>query len=107
MKKLRVNKTELAERVAARAGVGEREVYKILNATIEEIQLAVMGGEEVALTDFGVFQAKRRAARAARNPRTGVAQTVPARTVPVFRVAINFRNRVIAAFKARETKTEG
>lgn len=107
MKQLRVNKKELTRRVAERAGVKEPEARKIINAAIEEIQSAVMDGEVVALTDFGVFQAKQRAARAARNPQTGVAQTVPGRTVPVFRVAINFRNRVIAAFEGRRAETEG
>lgn len=98
----RVNKKELTERVAARTGMGEREVHKVVNALIEEIQSAVMGGEKIALTDFGVFQPVQRAARAARNPRNGVAQTVPARTVPVFRVAVNFRDRVIAAHKGAQ-----
>jgi len=97
MKQSPVNKKELTQRVAARAGVGEREAHKVINAFIEEVQSAVMGGERVALTDFGVFEGRMRAARAARNPRTGEAQTVPARTVPVFRVAMKFRDRVIGA----------
>jgi DNA-binding protein HU-beta len=93
----RLNKKELAGRVAARTGMGQREVHKVVNALIEEIQSAVMGGEKVAFTDFGVFQPVKRAPRAARNPQSGEATTVPARTVPVFRVALNFRDRVIAA----------
>jgi hypothetical protein len=44
-------------------------------------------GDEVSISGLGIFSAKLRAARQARNPRTGEAISVPAMKVPKFRAA--------------------
>jgi len=44
-------------------------------------------GEEVSVAGFGIFAVKDRAARVARNPKTGEPVNVPAKRVPKFKPA--------------------
>jgi len=96
-----VNKKELARRVALHAGLNDVEANTIVGVVVDEIRKAVIEGEQVSLANFGVFEGRYRAARTGRNPRTGEAKEVPARTAPVFRVAKNFREAVAAAAETR------
>jgi len=49
---------------------------------------------EVSIAGLGIFSAKKRAARTARNPRTGAAIQVPAMRVPKFRPAKALKDAV-------------
>ncbi|HHT9156820.1 MAG TPA: HU family DNA-binding protein [Candidatus Tripitaka californicus] len=51
-------------------------------------------GHRIELRDFGVFEIRQRAARKARNPRTGAEAFVPAKNVVVFKVGKLMRERV-------------
>ena len=51
-------------------------------------------GEEVSVAGFGIFEAKTRAARTARNPRTGESIKVPAMKTPKFRAAKALKDAV-------------
>ena len=48
---------------------------------------ALRRGDEVKITNFGVFEVRTRAARPGRNPRTGAFVPIPPRQVVVFRAA--------------------
>lgn len=65
-----------------------------VKAVFDEIQRAVANGESVTLPGFGSFKAVARAARVARNPKTGEELTVPARRVPVFKAGKAFKDAV-------------
>lgn len=91
-----VTKKELVRRAAYRAGVNAEIVAEVMEAFTEEIKTAVANGEQVTLPGFGVFESRERAARTARSPKSGEPVSVPARTVPAFRVSGAFRNYVIA-----------
>ena len=82
-----MNKQALAEKIAERIGAtkadGERAVEVIIATITSELQ----AGNEVSLAGLGIFSAKMRAARTARNPRTGEPIQVPAMRVPKFRAA--------------------
>jgi len=60
---------------------------KVVNAAALVIKAAVEEGEKVMIRDFGTFSMKDRAARTARNPKTGEAVQVPAKTVLVFKAS--------------------
>ena len=66
-----MNKTELTEKMAARTGLTKKDAALALDAALESIQEALAQGDKVALMGFGSFEVKNRAARTARNPRTG------------------------------------
>jgi DNA-binding protein HU-beta len=88
-----MNKTQLVDALAERLG-DRRTAAAAVDGLLETIVDRVRSGEQVALTGFGVFEGRARAARTARNPRTGVAVAVPATTVPAFRPGAGFRAAV-------------
>ncbi|MGD9527550.1 HU family DNA-binding protein [Pseudonocardia sp.] len=85
-----MNKTQLVEAVTARIG-DRRTAQAAVDGVLETIVRTVGAGESVSLAGFGVFESRARAARTARNPRTGEAVAVPATTVPAFRPGAGFR----------------
>ena len=58
---------------------------------------AVQKGDSVTITGFGVFEQRRRAARVARNPRTGETVKVKPTSVPAFRPGAQFKAVVSGA----------
>jgi DNA-binding protein HU-beta len=89
-----VNKAELIDALSARLSADKRAAAQALDAVLTEIQNIVTKGEKVAITGFGVFEKKVRAARTARNPRTGEAVKVKKTSVPAFRPGAGFRELV-------------
>ncbi len=70
---------EVAEIVSSRQTAGE-----VVDCILKTIQGALERGERVSVSGFGSFTAERRAARKARNPRTGEEIEVEAKRVPRF-----------------------
>ena len=66
-----MNKTELINVVAKNAELSRKDADKAVNAAFEAIAAALKAGEKVSVVGFGGFEVKERAARTARNPRTG------------------------------------
>lgn len=88
-----MNKTQLVDALADRLG-DRRTAAAAVEGLLETIVDKVRSGETVTLTGFGVFESRARAARVARNPRTGETVEVPATTVPAFRPGTGFRAAV-------------
>lgn len=104
-----MNKTELIDAIAAHPTVVDKKTAAaVLEATLTEIQNAVTKGDKVSLTGFGVFEKRARAARMARNPRTGEAVKVKKTSVPAFRPGAGFKETVsvgkVAAPAKKATK---
>jgi DNA-binding protein HU-beta len=95
-----VNKAELIDALAARLG-DKKSAASALDAVLAEIQTAVTKGDKVAITGFGVFEKRVRAARTARNPRTGEAVKVKKTSVPAFRPGASFRDQVASGKVAK------
>jgi DNA-binding protein HU-beta len=70
-----------------------------LEAVIDTVYSAVARGERVALTGFGIFERRERAARMARNPATGATVRVKKTAVPVFRAGTEFKEITSGARK--------
>ena len=98
-----VNKAELIEALAGRLG-DKRSATSALDAVLAEIQAAVAKGDKVAITGFGVFEKRVRAARTARNPRTGEAVKVKKTSVPAFRAGASFKEMVASGKVPRVAK---
>jgi len=88
-----MNKSQLVNALAARIG-DRRMAATAVDGLIATIVDTVKDGESVSISGFGVFERRARAARVARNPRTGEAVAVPAATVPAFRPGSGFRSAV-------------
>jgi DNA-binding protein HU-beta len=99
-----MNKTQLVDALAARIG-DRRTAANAVDGLLETIVDTVKGGDQVSITGFGVFEARDRAARVARNPRTGDTVDVPATTVPAFRPGAGFRTAVSGAVSTPAPRT--
>ena len=90
-----MNKAELIEALSGRLG-DRKSATAALDAVLAEIQNAVTKGDKVSITGFGVFEKRVRAARTARNPRTGESVKVKKTSVPAFRPGAGFKELVAA-----------
>ena len=80
-----MNKTELINAVAEKAGLSKKAAEAVVSAMLETITGALKEGDKVQLVGFGSFEVKKRAARTGRNPKTKEAIEIPASVVPVFK----------------------
>jgi DNA-binding protein HU-beta len=66
-----LNRTELAQQVASRAGIDSNQAKKAVDAVVDSITEELSRGGEVSLSGFGKFSVSDRAARQGVNPATG------------------------------------
>ena len=91
-------KSELIERLAAEnAHLTHIEVERVVNVVLGRMTAALGEGGRVELRGFGAFSVRSRPARAGRNPRTGEAVDVPAKSVPFFKSGKELRERLNAS----------
>ena len=86
-----MNKGELIEVLAEKNDLKKSEAEKILNSLIDIITSTLKSGGEIAITGFGTFSVKKRAARTGINPRTQEKIQIPAMTVPKFKAGKTFK----------------
>ena len=94
-----MNKSELIDALAGKLGVGKREAQTSVDAILDTITRAVVAGEKVAITGFGIFEKVERGARTARNPRTGATVKVKKTHIPKFRPGAELKAVVSGAKK--------
>ena len=80
-----MNKAELINAVAEKAGLSKKDTETVVNATIDVIAGTLADGDKVQLVGFGAFEVKSRAERTGRNPKTKEEIKIPASQVPVFK----------------------
>ena len=74
--------------------ISAKDIATVTDAVLSTIVRSVAKGESVTITGFGVFEKRQRAARVARNPRTGQPVKVRPTKVPAFRAAEGFKAEV-------------
>ena len=89
-----MNKEELVKEVAKKAKVSQKAAADVLTATIDTVQKTVAKGKKVTLVGFGTFESRKRKARTGRNPQTGAAIKIAAKTVPAFSAGKKFKDAV-------------
>ena len=89
-----MNKEELVQEVSKKSNVTQKDTAEVLNALMAAIEKSVAKGKKVTLVGFGTFDARKRAARMGRNPQTGAAIKIPAKTTPVFTAGKKFKEAV-------------
>lgn len=75
-----MNKSDLIGKIAAGAGLTKAQSEKALNSFIAETTTALKSGDKITLVGFGTFSTVTRAARTGRNPQTGKAIKIAAKT---------------------------
>jgi len=83
-----MNKNEVISSIANDTGLSKADAARALDATLSAIRRGV-SSDPVQLVGFGTFRNSRRKARTGRNPRTGAAIKIPARTVMTFKASKN------------------
>ncbi|MEW6486792.1 MAG: HU family DNA-binding protein [Thermodesulfobacteriota bacterium] len=79
-----MNKAELIQEIATKAGVKVKEAEDLLDALISATEATLAKGDKVAITGFGTFAVSHRKARKGRNPQTGKEIKIPASKTPRF-----------------------
>jgi DNA-binding protein HU-beta len=92
-----MNKAELIDVLTDKLGTDRRQATAAVENVVDTIVRAVHKGDSVTITGFGVFEQRRRAARVARNPRTGETVRVKPTSVPAFRPGAQFKAVVSGA----------
>ena len=82
-----MNKASIVDSVHEKLGGTKVQAEEVVDTIINSIVESLKKGDEVSIAGLGIFSAKQRAARTARNPRTGEPIQVPAMRVPKFRAA--------------------
>ena len=90
----RMNKDDLIESVSKATALSKSDAARAVDAVLENISEALKNQEDVRLKGFGTFSVSKRAASIGRNPRTGEAMRIPAKTVPKFRAGKSLKDAV-------------
>lgn len=80
-----MNKTQLIDAIAEKAGLTKADSKKALEAFVEVVGEALHKDEKVALVGFGSFSVSERSARTGRNPQTGKSIEIAAKKVVKFK----------------------
>lgn len=92
-----MNKQQLVDAVAKRLGLTKAkagEIAELFFSSSGIIASELKRGGKVAISGFGSFETRKRAAREWRDPRTGKLTTIKASTLPAFRASRALRDQV-------------
>lgn len=89
-----MNKADIINKVHEELGVTKADAERAVETMLSSIVESLVGGQEVSIAGLGIFSAKMRNKRTARNPRTGETIEVPAMRVPKFRAAKALKDAV-------------
>ena len=89
-----MNKTELIAITAEKAGLTKKDTERVLNAAMDAVTAALVAGDKVQLSGFGIFEVRERDARVGRNPHTKQTIEIPATRVPAFKASKALKDTV-------------
>jgi DNA-binding protein HU-beta len=89
-----MTKEDLIEAIVGRINCSKKDAGEALDAILDSITKSLSRGEDVTVTGFGTFSAKKRAARMGVNPKTGEKIQIPAMTVPKFKAGKGLKEAV-------------
>lgn len=89
-----MNNNDLADAIAADAGITKADARKIVDAMFTAIGDAAAKGEEISLNGFGKFKVKDTPEREGRNPRSGEAMTIKAARKLTFAPAKGIKDKL-------------
>jgi len=91
---MNLNKAALIDEMSVVLGGSKADAEKVVIGLFEKITETLKSGYEVSIAGFGIWSVKDRAARQARNPRTGELVQVAATKVVKFRPSKNLKEAV-------------
>jgi len=91
---LALTKKDIVRTISEETGLTQQQTKDVVQRTFDAIIEALASQRRIELRNFGVFEVKQRAARMARNPRTGVQVDVPEKFVVTFKPGKEMEARV-------------
>ena len=85
---------DIVEKVASVIDCTKADAERAVEAMIAAVTETLKRGEEVSIAGLGIFEAKMRAGRMGRNPRTGASIQIAAMRVPKFRASKTLKDSV-------------
>jgi DNA-binding protein HU-beta len=82
-----MNTTDLISAVASETGLSKTDTKRIVQAVFQELSQALKQNEDIRITGFGTFYAKKREKTQGRNPQTGAPIIIPETLQAKFRPA--------------------
>jgi integration host factor subunit beta len=89
-----VTKKEIVKTISEEIGMTQLKTKEIVQKTFNAIVETLVEEKRIELRNFGVFEVKKRAARKARNPRTGQRVDVPQKFVITFKPGKEMEEKV-------------
>ena len=89
-----MTKKEIVKTISEEIGLTQLKTKEIVQKTFDAIVDTLVEEHRIELRNFGVFEVKKRAARKARNPRTGEKVFVPEKFVVTFKPGKEMEERV-------------
>jgi DNA-binding protein HU-beta len=89
-----MNKAELILEVAEKAELQKKEAEAAVEALLGLVEKALVAGDEVKISGFGIFEVKHRAARAGTNPSTGKKIKIPASKAVAFKPSKALKEKI-------------
>ena len=80
-----MNKTEFIDALSEATSLSKADAGRAVESMIDIIAGTLKKGDQVVLTGFGTFLARKRESRSGRNPRTGETIQIEASNVPAFK----------------------
>ncbi len=89
-----VTKRDLVQRISENTGVQQQKAKEVIQQFLDAIIQELASGNRLEFRDFGVFEPKAKAARMARNPRTGDRIAVPEKVTVKFKSGRMMKERL-------------
>lgn len=90
-----MTKKEIVKAISEEIGLTQLKTKEIVQKTFDAIVETLVRDRRIELRNFGVFEVKKRAARKARNPRTGERVDVAEKYVVTFKPGKEMEERVL------------
>jgi nucleoid DNA-binding protein len=97
-----MTKKEIVRSISDELGLPQQQVKQIVQKLFTELIETLAEDGRIELRNFGVFEVKVRAARSARNPKTGEQMPIPARSVVTFKPGKEMEEQVEQAAARKE-----
>lgn len=102
-----MTKKDIVRTISEEVGLTQQQTKEIVQKTFDAIIESLVRERRIELRNFGVFEVKPRAARKARNPRTGEQVDVPRKHVVTFKPGKYMEAKVRDLDEAEERRILG
>jgi integration host factor subunit beta len=99
-----VTKKEIVKQISEEIGLTQLKTKEIVQKTFDAIIDTLVSERRIELRNFGVFEVKKRAARKARNPRTGERVDVAEKFVVTFKPGKEMEEKVLELDRAEAAR---